>query len=276
MKQSLSIILFSLLFSVNAQNLSVMTYNIRLDYSGDGKNQWADRKEQMVNQLRFYEPDIFGIQEGLPDQVSFLDQNLSAYHYTGVGRDDGKNKGEFSAIYFRFEAFTLLKNGTFWLSPTPDTPSVGWDAALPRICTFGLFEERASKKVFWVFNTHFDHVGKEARVNAMKLILDKIEEYNVDNLPVILMGDLNVEPDDQPILEMKKELQDARDIADVVFGPDATFNGFNFEQSPTRRIDYISVNDQFSLMKYAVLTDSFSQHYISDHFPVFCSLSFKD
>lgn len=269
-------ILFCLTMVVSGQELSVMTYNIRLDYSGDKENQWTNRKEKMISQLKFYEPDIFGIQEGLLNQVEYLDENLPDYTYIGVGRDDGKKKGEFSAIYYKSDIFNLLESGTFWLSATPGEPSVGWDAALPRICTYGLFERKSDGQKFWMFNTHFDHVGVEARVNAMKLILKRIQAFNKENYPVVLSGDLNVTPDEGAIQEMKKVLQDTRDAADVVFGPDATFNAFKFQEPPTHRIDYIAVNEHLKVLKYAVLTDSYAQKYISDHFPVFCVLSFKD
>jgi len=266
MKKLIILFTFLLTFTLHAQDLSVMTYNIRLDWGTD-ENRWDNRKELMVNQLKFYEPDFLGIQEGLPHQVKFLDSALADYNYIGVGREDGKAKGEFSAICYK-KQFKLLEGSTFWLSPTPEKPSVGWDAALPRICTYGLFE--GNGKQFWVFNTHFDHKGENARVESMKLILSKIKELNKKGLPVILMGDLNVTPDEQPIQEMKKVLKDSREIADKVHGPDATFNGFEFDETPENRIDYIAVDDQVKVMKYAVLTDSFEQRYISDHFAVFC------
>lgn len=261
--------------TLSAQNLSVMTYNIRLDWGTD-ENRWDNRKELMVNQLKFYEPDVLGIQEGLPNQVDYLDAELQDYQYVGVGREDGKRKGEFSAIYYK-TSIELLQGNTFWLSPTPEKPSVGWDAALPRVCTYGLFRLSNGTKI-WVFNTHFDHIGKEARVESMKLILSKIQELNKDNdnLPVVLMGDLNVTPDEQPIQEMKKVLRDSREIAATIHGPDATFNSFDFAQTPQNRIDYIAVDDQVKVMKYAVLTDSFERRYISDHFPVYCTLAIKD
>ncbi|REE00558.1 endonuclease/exonuclease/phosphatase family protein [Marinoscillum furvescens] len=259
--------------TISAQNLKVMTYNIRLDYSADGKNEWSDRKEKLLSQVQFFEPDIMGIQEGLPHQVAYLDTGLSQYKYIGVGRDDGKSKGEFSAIYYK-SSLELLQSGTFWLSPTPEKPSKGWDAALPRICTYGLFET-SSGHAYWVFNTHFDHRGEQARVESMKVILSKIEELNTENFPVIVMGDLNVTPDEAPILEMKQQLSDTRDIAKVVYGPDATFNAFQFDETPTRRIDYIAVSNQIIVEKYAVLTGSFEQKYISDHFPVYCEIGVK-
>ncbi len=271
MKQVVYITLIFLSIVSMSQDLSLMTYNIRLDWGTD-ENRWDNRKELMVNQLKFYEPDILGIQEGLPHQVKYLDSALSDYQYIGVGREDGKAKGEFTAIYFKND-IELLESGTFWLSETPSEVSVGWDAALPRICTYGLF--KAGKKKFWVFNTHFDHIGEQARVESMKLILSQINSYNQKGFPVILIGDLNVTPYDQPILEMKMVLKDTRDIAEIVHGPDATFNSFAFAQTPHRRIDYIAVDDQVKVMKYAVLTDSFDQRYISDHFPVYCTISFE-
>jgi len=258
-----------------SQDLSVMTYNIRLDHAGDGVNRWDMRKANMVAQLGFYEPDIFGIQEGLPHQVKYLDSALADYAYVGVGRDDGAEKGEFSAIYYQAEQFNLLQSGTFWLSTTPEKPSVGWDAALPRVCTYGLFEKKSDGQKFWVFNTHFDHIGVDARVNSMKLILDQMERFNEQKLPAVLMGDLNVEPTEGPILEMTSKLADTRAVAKLTFGPDATFNGFKFEETPQKRIDYIAINEQFDALKYAVLTDSNDQKYISDHFAVYCELAFK-
>lgn len=268
------LLIFGLLqvFIAPAQNLSVMTYNIRLDWGMD-ENRWDNRKELMVNQLKFVEPDILGIQEGLPHQVAYLDSALADYSYIGVGREDGQQKGEFSAIYYK-KSLKLLQGSTFWLSTTPEKPSVGWDAALPRVCTYGLFQS-TDKRKFWVFNTHFDHMGVQARVESMKLILSQIKTLNKEKLPVILMGDLNVTPEEAPIAEMKKVLRDSREIAKIIHGPDATFNNFAFTQTPQNRIDYIAVDDQVEVKKYAVLTDSFEQRYISDHFPVYCLLVFK-
>lgn len=260
--------------STQAQTLKAMTYNIRMSNKGDGPNYWENRKDEMIHQIQFYEPDIFGIQEGLPDQTDYLDRALTKYAYIGVGRDDGKSAGEFSAVFYKKDDFKLLQSGTFWLSETPEKPSKGWDAALPRICTYGLFQAKKGGKKFWFFNTHFDHIGTEARVNSMKLILAKIQEFNTKNLPVVLTGDFNITPDEAPVQAMKTQLSDARDVAKVVFGPNATFNGFKFDETPTKRIDYLAVNSQFSVLKYAVLTDSYDQKYISDHFAVFCELAF--
>ncbi|MEX0719092.1 MAG: endonuclease/exonuclease/phosphatase family protein [Balneolaceae bacterium] len=259
-----------------SQHLSVMTYNIRYDSPDDGDNVWEIRKDKMINQLNFYEPDLFGIQEGMANQVDFLDENLAAYSYFGVGRDDGKRQGEFSAVFYKNTDFNLLEGHTFWLSPTPEEPSTGWDAALPRICTYGKFERKSDGTIFMFFNTHFDHIGKKARVESMKLILEQIKKLNPENVPVIFMGDLNVEPHEAPIMEMKKQLKDTREATEMVFGPDATFNNFQFDKGPQKRLDYIAVSEKIEVLKYAVLTDSYDQKYISDHFPVYSTLRLKN
>lgn len=258
-----------------SQSYKVMTYNIRLSLESDGPNAWEKRKENVAAMLQFHQPDIFGIQEGLPEQVDFLDQNLSNYTYIGVGRDDGARKGEFSAIYYDSVRFELIRTETFWLSPTPDYPSKGWDAALPRICTYGLIEEISSKRQFLVFNTHFDHVGEKARLESVKLILNKMVRINEKNLPIILTGDLNLTPDEEPIKELFRNMNDSRAVSKAdPYGPFGTWNGFDFNATLDRRIDYIAVNDKITVKKYAVLTDSANQNYLSDHLPVFVELFF--
>ncbi len=158
--------------------LTVMSYNIKYANEMDGGNSWSLRKDHLAGQLKFYEPNIFGVQEALHSQLEFLKDELSGYEYFGKGRDDGDQKGEFSAIFFKTNKFELLKHGTFWLSSTPENPGRGWDADYPRVCTYGLFKEKETGKEFWVFNTHFDHNGVEARAESVKLIKRKINELN--------------------------------------------------------------------------------------------------
>ena len=178
---------------VNAQTLRVMTYNIRLDIASDGENDWTHRKDFFASQVQFYEPDIFGVQEAMPHQVTDIAAALSAYNYIGTGRD-GIGKGESSNIYYKKDRFILKEQNTFWLSETPDTVSKGWDAAYRRVCTYGLFKDKKTKKIFWLFNTHLDHVGEQARTKGIELIIAKIAALNKNNYPVIFMGDLNSEP----------------------------------------------------------------------------------
>lgn len=256
-----------------AQSIKVITYNIRLDVPKDGENNWNHRKESVVELLKYYHPGIFGIQEGLPHQVHYLDSALIKYTYVGVGRDDGKEKGEFSALYYDTSLFELIKQSTFWLSEKSNEVSVGWDAALPRICTYGLFEDKTTEKKFWVFNTHFDHIGVLARKNSAALILKKIEEINTDDFPVIVMGDLNSEPDSDPIKTFGTAFKDAASISKKIpYGPKGTFNGFNTEQSVTRRIDYIFVKDMEVLSLIQIDDRKKNNYYVSDHLPVMAVL----
>ena len=158
-----------------------MTYNIRFDNPDDGDNRWDKRKEFLADQIRSQEPDVLGIQEGLLHQVAFLAESLPDYEYVGVGRDDGKKKGEF----YNSRKLRLTDSGTFWLSETPSKVSVGWDAALPRICTWARFLPAAGGKSLVVFNTHFDHKGAKARYESARLILRKIAEITGGDEPFV-------------------------------------------------------------------------------------------
>jgi len=267
---------FGLLNIISAQTIKVITYNIRYDNPKDGENRWDNRKEFLTDQIKFYEPDFLGTQEGLAHQVFFIDNTLSQYNYIGVGRNDGKSEGEFSAIFYNSEKFTPIKYSTFWLSETPAIPSKGWDAALNRICTYGLFENKTTKEKLWIFNTHFDHRGVEARNNSAKLIIKKIKELNKENLPVVFMGDLNLEPESEAIKYLSTQMNDAKTVSNIVFGPSGTFNGFHFDKPVTRRIDYIFVSKgNVEVTKYAVLSDSKNLRYPSDHFPVYAEIILK-
>lgn len=268
----------SLLLSVfiNAQNLKIMTYNIRLDIAIDGENDWSHRKDFFTSQIQFYEPDIFGIQEATPNQVIDISNALSQYNHIGIGRE-GVGKGESSNIYYKKERFSVSNETTFWLSETPNEISKGWDAACNRVCTFALFEDLKSNKSFWVFNTHLDHIGEVAKTKGIELILSKIEVVNNQKLTVIFMGDFNSEPNENRILELKKIMNDSRELSvEKPFGPFGTFNNFEYNEPATKLIDYIflSKNSHFIVNKYAVLTDSKNLRFPSDHFPVFVEMSY--
>ena len=278
MEKIISFLSFVLIISggVCAQNLEVVTYNIKYANENDGENSWSKRKDHLSNQIRFYEPNIFGVQEAVLEQLQHLKGNLPNYNYLGVGREDGMNKGEFSALFYDTILFNVLEEGTFWLSETPEEISVGWDAAWPRICTYALFETKTSKQKFWVLNTHFDHKGDKAREESTNLILAKIEKLNTANYPLILMGDFNLQPETKAIQLLSKKMNDSKSISkNVVFGPEGTFNGYNFLEPVTRRIDYIFTSkDNIEVLKYAVLSNSKDLKYPSDHLPVFVLLQF--
>lgn len=256
-----------------ANYINVMSFNIRYNNTNDGVNAWPNRKDNVKALVKFHDADILCVQEALALQVDQLSENTN-YERVGVGRNDGKREGEFTAIYFDKDRFRKKDGGTFWLSETPEVPSKGWDAAIVRICTWVKLHDKWNKKDFIVFNTHYDHVGVQARIEAAKLIKKKIMEI-APTLPVILTGDLNVTPETEAIATLKTFLTDTKEATiEQAYGPEGTFNGFKFNAKLLDRIDYIFVNKGFKVQKYASLTDSKDQKYPSDHLPIMARLFF--
>ena len=249
------------------QALRVMTYNVRLDLASDGDDAWPHRREFLASQIEFTAPDILGTQEGTPGQIDWLDARLTDYARIGEGREGG-HRGEYSAIYYDRHRFAVRESGTFWLSETPDTVSVGWDAALPRIVTWGRFADRRGGRDFYAFNTHFDHEGTTARMNSAALLLRMIDSLNADRLPFVLTGDFNLEPESAPLRLLADSLTDTYAHAPVRLGPAGTFTGFAYDQPAVRRIDYVFAGPGVETIKSATLTDARDGHYPSDHFPV--------
>ena len=281
MNQSTKIIssVLFLLISIflNAQTLKVMTYNIRLDVPSDGENDWNHRKDYFTSQIRFYEPDIFGVQEAKPNQVIDIATSLLQYDNVGIGRE-GIGKGESSNIFYKKERFRVKESNTFWLSETPNQISKGWDAAFNRVCTYALFKDLKTKQLFWIFNTHLDHIGEDARTKGIQLIISKIKELNTKKYPVIFMGDFNSEPSENRIITLKKVMDDSREVSqEKPFGPSGTFNNFRHDEPITKLIDYIfiSKNSILKVKKYAILSDSKDLRYPSDHLPVYVEINFK-
>ncbi len=272
------VILFLMVFSpgstiLMAQSYSAMSYNVRYDNPNDGDDNWHKRKEYLVSQVQFYEPDILGVQEALHHMVTYLDEELADYSYVGVGREDGQTKGEYSAIFYKHSRFDVRTKGTFWLSETPGKPSKGWDANLERICSYVELEERETRRTIWAFNAHFDHRGQEARAESGKLIVEKIKELAGLTDPVVLTGDFNAVPDSEPIQPLAAFLEDARYCkACVVFGQEGTWNGFDALQTESRRIDYAFTRN-VTVEKYAVFSELITGRFISDHHPVYIQFS---
>lgn len=260
---------------LNAQDLSVMTYNIKLDYPKEGDNNWTNRKPFFINLIKFHKPDILGVQEAMPNQMKDMDSLLTQYNFVGVGRDDGKDEGEYSAIFYKQNRFNVLESSTFWLSQTPDKVSMGWDAVCNRICTYALFQNKITNQKIFVFNTHFDHVGEQARKESALLILKKIKEINTLNLPVILMGDFNLEAQSEGIESILKSYNDTHTIANISFGPTGTFNGFHFEKPVAIKIDFVFASKNITVLKSGILSDSKDCKYPSDHFPVYVEINLK-
>jgi endonuclease/exonuclease/phosphatase family metal-dependent hydrolase len=253
----------------------VMTFNIRFDNPADGINSWEKRRAFVVENLDRISPDIIGMQEALERQCVYLKENLHGYDYRGTGRDDGKNGGEYSPVFYRTDRFSVLDWGTFWLSSTPsDTGSVGWDAALTRICTWVKFTEKASGNQFYYLNTHFDHMGKTARIESAKLILDFINK-DAKDLPVILTGDFNSSPAEEPYRILTKVDVGFADACMKVGGEctcsEGTFNGWGTEQNP-ERIDFVYYRGRWKATDYQVLKIKNGEMFISDHWPVMAVL----
>ena len=265
---------FMSVFSIFENTLEVVSYNIRYDNSQDGENQWDIRKETLASYLLKSSPDIIGMQEVLNNQLADLSNLLKEYKYVGVGREDGKTKGEYSPIFYRKSKLKVLMSSTFWLSETPQKISVGWDAALERICTYALFIDRKSKKHFWVFNTHFDHLGQKARSESVNLILEQISILNVNDYPILITGDLNLTPETLPIKKFQSNLNDVLSDLNLNDPKYGTFNGFDITKDANRRIDYIFQKGFRVLSAEHLWIITPKGLWASDHHPVYLKCSF--
>lgn len=255
--------------------INVATYNLRLNTPNDDQNVWGLRRGAVMALIRYHEFDLFGTQEALPEQINDLEA-LSEYAHVGVGRDDGKNAGEHSAIFYRRARFTLIAHGDFWLSETPDRPSKGWDArCCNRLATWVRLRDKTSGKTLLAVSVHFDHEGEVARRESAKLLLRWLERQETGDA-VIALGDFNSAPDTEQIVAMKNAMRDARTVSLAPpYGPLATFNDFKFGLAPSKLIDYIFLGPNIRVLKYAVLADSDGQRYPSDHFPVLAHIELE-
>lgn len=259
-------------------NLKVMSYNIRYDNPEDGVNQWKNRKDFAANLIRFYDADIFGAQEVLHNQLTDLSDRLPGYAHVGVGREDGKTKGEYAPIFYKSDRFDLLKSGNFWLAE--DINAVGkkgWDAACERVATWAILRDKQTGKEFFFLNTHLDHMGKVARHEGASLVLEQSKQL-AGTMPVIITGDFNAIPADEPIQVLTnasdpRHLTHSREVAAFKYGPEWTFHDFGKIPFDKREwIDYIFVKGNIRVLTHGVLTDTLNQLYPSDHCPVISTL----
>lgn len=278
-KESFLVLIFICLIAFGASgqenSLKVMTFNIRFDNPDDGINRWENRRSLIISALLEEAPDVVGMQEVLVHQADYLDKNLPGYGYVGTGRDDGKTAGEHSPIFYHQERLKVIDWGTFWLSATPgDTGSAGWDAALPRICTWVKFHDTQAGHDFFFLNTHFDHVGSLARIESAKLIQDYIHQQT-SGLPVVLTGDFNFSPDEAPyriLHDQETGLQDVCGMADgLKHCMQGTFNGFGRNSGP-ERIDMIFIKGDWKVDDYKIIRAMEGDMFISDHWPVTADL----
>lgn len=275
-RQLFTTLLFAASGITAAVEAQLISYNIRYDNPADGADAWPHRKTAVAALLRRHAPDIFGLQEALPHQIDELSAALPGYGWLGVGRDAGGG-GEGVPVFYRKDRFTLLQGDTFWLSETPERPSRGWDSALNRICSCGLFEEKPSRHRLWVINCHFDHAGRTAGIESARLVLSLAAKINADAYPLVLMGDFNAEPDSPPIVLLKESLADSRDVSrSQPVGPSGTFSGFAVDSEPNRRIDYLfTANDGgVDVLRHEVLEDADNGRHASDHLPVSVRIGF--
>lgn len=283
---SAGIVLSLLCITVKGQTLDLTlgSYNIRYDNKNDQTNGdgWNQRLPVISSLIQFIDYDIVGCQEVLNNQLEDLTRELPEYAYVGVGRDDGKTEGEYAPIFYKKDKFSVLDSGEFWLSETPEKPSKGWDAALPRICTYIHLEEKETGKKLWYFNLHMDHVGQQARAESSKLVVRRIKDMLKPEEAAVLTGDFNVDQHN-PIYDILEEsgiVRDSYELAPFRFAWTGSFNAFDPDLFTDSRIDHVFVTDQLKVKKYAILAETYrapkavSQDVKKGDFPK--ELSFKD
>ncbi|MBI5382912.1 MAG: endonuclease/exonuclease/phosphatase family protein [Opitutae bacterium] len=256
----------------SAVPIRVGTFNIRYQNNNDGPNGWEHRRDMVLGLIQFHDWEIFGIQEAVAGQIRDL-AGMTRYAHVGVGRDDGAEGGEHSPVFYDRARFALLDSGTFWLSDTPEKVSRGWDAACNRVCSWVKLRDQTSGKVFFFFNTHLDHRGKEARKRGIALIMERIAKRDPATAPVILTGDFNASPDSDVIATATAQLRDTKTESQLKpYGPVGTINGFNYQAPLKQCIDYIFASPGTKVLRHGVLSDSRDQRFPSDHLPVMTQL----
>ncbi len=254
-------------------DLSIMSFNIRFDTSEDNENQWSNRKEACVKMLDEKKPDILGIQEGLENQVTYLNLNLLGYSFIGVGRDNGLNQGEYAAIFYKSGKFKLLDKGSFWLSETPDKPSIGWDANNIRIVTWGKFENLNEGNTFYVFNTHFDHKGKIAQKESSHLLIAKVKEIvTAEKSPVFLLGDFNILFGNARLGPITSNFESARNTS-LLKDNYKSYNAWG-RWYLNRNIDFIFYKNA-SILSFKTVVDDYGVAFLSDHYPILGYFDFE-
>ncbi len=250
----------------------VMSFNIRYDSPEDNENWWEYRKVEVVDLIKNQQSDFVGIQEATPNQLVYLDRELDSYDHIGFGREGLNSNSEGVPLFYLKNKYSLLKYEVFWLSGTPKKASLGWDASYKRIVVYGAFKNQETGEIWHILNSHFDHQGKIAREKSAELILDYIEDQYISSEKIVLIGDLNCLPSEKPIQILKQKFKDAAD-SDEVFGPSATFNAFDTEKNPTKRIDYIFTRN-LKINSFSTIDLRRKNNlYISDHFPIVIQVS---
>ncbi len=251
----------------------VMSFNIRYDNPNDGENRWEFRKNEVVELLKYYKPDFLGIQEAMPNQSKFIANKLEAYGYIGHGRDGLNTDTESILLFYNKTKFKLLESNVFWLSETPEKASRGWDAKLNRIMVYGVFENKANGETLHIINCHFDHRGEIAREKSAEQLVNFIEKRKLSDENVIVLGDLNCLPSEEPIKILSRYLDDSYDDSHhILYGPIGTYNKFDIEKVLTKRIDYIFTRN-IDVKSYRSIDDKRKNNlFPSDHLPILIRL----
>ena len=267
--------------AVEAPPLRVMSFNLRYDTPNDSANAWPNRKDWVASLVRFHGADVVGVQEALAHMLTDLDARLPGFARVGVGRADGRARGEFSAIFYRSDRLTLLDSGTFWLSPTPEAPgSKGWDAAIERVATWARFRDGLTGCSHLQLNTHFDHIGEQARQESARLIRRRLAQLS-GGLPIVMTGDLNSTPTSASyrILTRDTVAGATPPLSDAMltsrsghYGPTSSWTAFK-AIVPERRIDYVLVSAPVAVASHGILPDSWNGRFPSDHLPVLATLT---
>lgn len=264
-------------FSQTPTRVIVLTFNIRYLSLKDGLNSWPFRLDKVAITLQFHQVDVAGLQEVLWPQLETLVQALPGYKWIGVGREDGQKKGEFNPIFYRQDRIKIIHWGTFWLSEQPRLPGkLGWDADCPRLVTWAKMRLLKEKQEFYMLNTHFDHVGEKARLESARLIKKWLRQNVLSsNLPVIITGDFNCTPEEEPYRLLTQPDLDGPALVDVYcesltppYGSTFTFNGFQDRVFAGQRIDYIFGLNINCVLRCGILSLRWDGRYSSDHFPV--------
>ena len=273
--------LFTLQSFLSAFEIDAVAFNIRFDNPKDGENAWPNRKEMVGKWIESESPDVIGLQEALRHQINDIKKVATAYSEYGVGRDDGKSRGEHCTILYLKKRFTLDKKdcGTFWFSDTPEKiASKSWGNEIPRICTWARLIHKKTGKGFYLYNVHYDHQSQSSRIGASNLIIERISNRKQSNEPIILMGDFNAAEKNPAITVFKEEPLKLVDTFRVV-KPDEkmakTFHGFRGGSFMGGKIDHVFILPKTAKVRSAeIVRFNKDEKYLSDHYPVRAKLSF--
>lgn len=250
--------------------MRIMTFNL-LCY-GEGEHSMKNRTVLAARTILEQMPDSVGVQEATPQWMKWLDRNLHSYAYVGIGRDNGKKRGEYSAIFYLKDKYKVIDSGNFWISATPEKPSMGWDAVCKRICTWAVFEHAQNGQQYAHINTHLDHIGALARTNGIQMILNKAKDFD---MPLVCTGDFNLY-EDGPLYKqlISGVLHDTKHLApDTMQSP--TYHAFKSPADEKNVIDFVLVNDKVKPLVYRVVTEGINGKFVSDHYPVYADVEIK-